>query len=91
MQLLILDQHGIYIPQYFAQNFANYLTNQEKLKDEISDLLEGPDNEFYWDSWDTVLQDAELKDDNGKNFTLVQNGNLWSIEEGEELPEDFFS
>ena len=88
--LLINGAHGIYIPQFFAQNYEKYVTNPEEIEDELKDLKSGPDNEFYWDSWATVMDNAKLKDDNGRECSLWQDGDLWAIpvDELEQIPEN---
>jgi len=90
IQLLVSDRHGIYIPQFFCQNYLNYIVNKDELEEQINDCLEGPDNEFYFESWDDITQQVKLKDDNGDPMTigyLGESGDLWAIPEGYEYPE----
>jgi len=65
---------GIYIPQYFAQTVKReeilYVT-----KEDWFILESGPDHEFYWDAWDTVLNCAETRD----GGVLWQDGDLWIV------------
>ena len=65
---------GIYIPQYFAETVKRdeilFVTDEEW------DILEaGPEHEFYWDAWDSVLNSAETRD----GGVLWQDGDLWII------------
>lgn len=82
--LLIDGNRGIYIPQVFAQHYARQLNNLEQLQEEINILLEGPKNEEYWDAWDEVERNAELKVD-GLNCCLFHDGDLWAIPEGYDM------
>lgn len=87
--LLIDSHHGTYIPQFFAEGFQNYITNKEELAEYLPDLTT-PDNEHYWDSWEHILDNAKLTDDNGRECILIQiEGDLWAIPENEidEIPE----
>lgn len=65
--IIIGTQHGTYIPQYFAESFWHYVQNKEEFNREV---LLNPDNEWYWEEWDTVLRDAVLIDDNGEERFL---------------------
>ena len=65
---------GIYIPQYFAESH-----NPEKwcgidTKD-MAILNAGPDHEFYWETWESVLNSAETID----GAILHQDDDLWVI------------
>lgn len=71
------SNRGIYIPQHFAQavnrEYVSGVTDSD-----YADLLEGPDNEFYWDTWDRVTNNAEI-DLNGRKAFLYQDGDLWIV------------
>ena len=69
--LLINGAYGIYIPQMFAFMFKAQLSEQDA-KD-----LESPDNEYYWDAWDDVLNKTFIIE--GVVCTLEQDGDLWAI------------
>jgi len=70
-ELLIDSHHGIYIPQFFAEQFADQLTDEEK--EDLSD----PYNEYYWDTWDNVLNKIFIYE--GKEFTLWHDDDLWLV------------
>lgn len=81
-ELLIDSHHGRYIPQIFAQQFRSYATSASSA--EITDedwniLLAGPYHEHYWDVWSDVLDNCIIKWDTGKEFSLVQNEDVWAI------------
>lgn len=76
MELLLDDNRGIYIPQNFAQEFRMRDWGVSREQERI--LLDGPDNEAYWDVWNEVLMDAETRHQ-GHKWTLHQDGALWMV------------
>lgn len=81
-QLLINDSHGQYIPQLFAEQFRDRVTpaSSKEITDEDWDiLLAGPEHEFYWDTWTAVLDNCILVDENGREFSLMQEQDVWAI------------
>lgn len=72
---------GVYIPQHFAESI-----NRDCLSDvtesDMATIAEGPDTEYYWDAWDSVLDSAVVTDVHGKRWTLYQDGDLWLLPEG---------
>lgn len=46
--------------------------------DNVLDCIE-PDSEWYWEAWDSILNNAFWIDSNGIKYTLYQDGNLWAI------------
>lgn len=50
IHLLLSDSHGIYIPKKFAE-FENW----EGITQEQKEILNNPENEFYWETWEEVL------------------------------------
>lgn len=45
--------------------------------DDWDTCLIGPDQEFYWESWDEILSHAVHTDANGNKWMLHQDGDLW--------------
>jgi hypothetical protein len=72
--LFVDSAHGIYIPQHFAETVDRrqilYVTEED-----WQILESGPDHEFYWDAWDSVLNNAETRD----GGVLYQDGDLWIV------------
>ena len=101
-KLLLSDSRGVYIPRDFAQDFrivgVDGVTEAEshawrgiEAKD-VETLQKGPEEEWYWEAWDSVLNDAYYVDSNGTRWTLHQNGDLWAVawdEMTEEEKENF--
>ena len=96
--LLYLDDHrGIYIPRDFARDTyrecisgvksedLDYLAGEyTPTGDDDPDDHGGPDGEFYWDTWQTVLDNAIVTDKSGNVFRLYQDGAVWLIPDGME-------
>lgn len=76
VQLLLSDARGIYIPANFVECF-----NVESwgIDSKYVSRLSSPDDEFYWDSWDIVLNNAGHTDKQGNVWRLCQDGDLWAI------------
>ena len=76
--LLFDSNRGIYIPQNFAQEMnREMITGVTAEQWEI--LEDGPDHEWYWETWSEVESDAILNHpDHGKMY-LKQDGDLWAI------------
>lgn len=66
---------GVYIPR----DFAEIIDPQDWTgidPQDLQTLKSGPDSEFYWDAWQSVLDYAESKD----GWTLHQDGDLWLVQ-----------
>jgi|SRR5690606_27013311 len=71
----INSAHGVYIPQVFAE-----IVNRE-LVSGVNDydwktINDGPDNEWYWEAWDNVLNNATIKHDD-VDYQLYEDGDLF--------------
>lgn len=89
--LLIDGNRGIYIPKLFVENYvAKYVTNRNDLLGDLAELG-NPENEEYWEAWENVLDNAKLIDDDGRECSLYQDGDLWAIpvNEFDQIPESF--
>jgi hypothetical protein len=74
IEILLSDARGIYIPRDFLDCYSWEGITEENKKD-----LSSPENEFYWDVWETVLNNAFFMDASGKKWELWQNGDLFAI------------
>jgi len=76
VELLFLDNRGVYIPQNFAEELrTDWLHNVEQ--EDLDILAQGPDYEWYWETWDRVLNNAYYEDDNGNIWRFWQDGDVW--------------
>ena len=76
VQLLLSDSRGIYIPRDFAEYFE---LDQWNIDLKYIQRLSSPYDDFYWDNWDVVLNNAYSIDKNGNKWYLWQDGDLWAI------------
>jgi hypothetical protein len=56
--LLVDGHHGQYVPQVFAEQFNNRMWGLEEFDPDYQTILKGPDEEFYWECWDAVMDKA---------------------------------
>ncbi len=83
-KLWLDDSRGIYIPQAFAQSFADRdkdVTGVDATQWAI--LEDGPNNEEYWSTWDDVIDSACVTIDEVR-YCAWQDGDVWLIPEGME-------
>jgi hypothetical protein len=76
IQILASDSYGIYVPQKFASNYNWSGINVEDL--DIIEQGPTPENEWYWEAWSNVLNDAFHKDKEGNTWRLYQDGDLFA-------------
>lgn len=85
MKLLIPDSYGIYIPNHFWKHFD---FKEWNIKRSYYQELSDPCDENYWEAWSDLLDNAKHTDKNGKNWYLLQDGDLFAYEEGETLDDN---
>ena len=91
IRLLVADWHGVYVPQQFVEQYDNEQWGIGK--EDMDTLLAGPENDWYWETWVTVLDNASYTDENGNEWHLTQDGDLWTYCEklmSDEEYESFF-
>jgi hypothetical protein len=76
MVLMMDERHGQYIPQYVVADLTDQW--QGISEDDRTILMNGPDDEAYWEAWDSVLNSAYFMDGEYK-YTLHQDGDCWAI------------
>jgi hypothetical protein len=94
--IFILDGHrGTYIPQNLAEIMLNerhlhtyeFTTDSATLKRMLEELIEGQDNEYYWENWNNITSHYNeiRKMSSNELFYLTQSedGDLWLIHEDE--------
>lgn len=80
IELLLSDTRGQYIPRDFltAYDLTQWgYTEQQAI--EISNDLSNPENEFYWETWETTLDNAKHTTPEGNVYRLHQDGDLFAI------------
>ena len=83
VKLWLDANRGIYIPQHFAQSFANPDACVTGLcATDWAALLHGPDHEWYWEAWQNVLNNAIVTDEHGVRHSVYQDGDCWLVPVG---------
>lgn len=78
-ELLVDSHHGIYSYQLAWQYLSERYKNQAKLSDEtIKSLETGPDDEFYFESFDE-LEQVMFKTETGQRFQIVAREDIWLV------------
>ena len=78
--LLLSDSRGIYIPRDFSLHFKFGEDGWQGISEDDREVLSDPENEWYWETWDSVLGNAHYFDKpSGKVYHLHQDGDLWAV------------
>jgi hypothetical protein len=80
MELLMSDVRGVYLPKDFAEIYGEEFSYEGKSSGytydaALTDVLEGPEGEYYWEAWDAIVQSARSKRFPG--MILYYNGDLF--------------
>lgn len=87
--LLLSDSHGVYIPKLWAEGISKAEARELGVGWwAVETCQHGPDVEHYWDAWQEILDSAEWEE-NGIEWRLHQNGDLWKVRADAVLPEGF--
>jgi len=77
IELVLSDSRGIYIPRDFAE-VARAGTCWSGYDDaDLDILIQGPEQESYWEAWDSVLATTKFTDSRDRIWNLHQDGDLW--------------
>ncbi|MGL5719523.1 MAG: hypothetical protein ACRCYP_01830 [Alphaproteobacteria bacterium] len=74
----LCDSHnGVFIPQIMIDRLveAGWKGIQA---DDVTTIKLGPDCEWYWEAWETVLNNATYEDEDGNEWRLYQDGDLFT-------------
>lgn len=77
VELLLDSNRGIYIPQHFVEECDIGKWNVKP--EDATALAKGPEEEWYWETWETVLNNAEYTAENGDKYVLHQDGDLFAV------------
>lgn len=80
---IIDGSQGIYIPAIFAQRVKAkdiiICNNQDtELMESFDVCASGPENDFYWESWDYILDNCAIQIGNFP-YELMQDGDLFAV------------
>jgi hypothetical protein len=93
IHILVGDSYGVYVPQVFAESFDPEKWGADPADIETISKGPGPENEWYWEAWNSILNKAEFIDNEGHTWRLTQDGDLFSYCEelmSDEERENFF-
>lgn len=78
--LVLSDAHGIYIPKLWCDGICEEEAQLFGISmDDVEVCQRGPDEEWYWESWAEILDNASVTDTDGVTWRLYQDGDLWEI------------
>ena len=76
MICLIDNVRGVYAPRVFAERYGHLLATDTR-----EALLEGPDGEWYWETWDEVVADFRFPD--GEELLVTESGDVMKASRAE--------
>ena len=83
MELLCDSHHGQFIPQIMARRLLDAGWSGIDLGD-VVELEAGPyEFEWYWETWEGVLNSARFMDENGVIWYLHHDGDLFAVTRAE--------
>jgi hypothetical protein len=69
---------GQYAPADFTTNWQASIFGVPK--NVLEDVMSGPDNEYYWDSWASILDNAYVQRDiETHRWNIHQSGDIWLV------------
>jgi hypothetical protein len=74
--LMVDGCRGVYVPKSFIESIADI--KWEGISPDDHAILQNPEHEWYWESWNTVLNNAYYMNGTDK-YTLHQDDDLWAI------------
>lgn len=77
-KLILSDRQGVFIPQIFVNNFDMSVWNISESDNDLLILKIGPEHEWYWESWNVILDKAFFIDEYGYRWHLEQDGDLFT-------------
>ena len=86
-ELLVDSHYGIYTPVTFYEEWNSQITNQmvgspivikTNVDNQTWEDISNVENEFYWDSWEMVLNNCQIFSGDTEYF-LCSNEDLWAV------------
>lgn len=79
MEMLCDSHHGQFIPQIMARSLFDAGWSGIDLGD-VVELEAGPyESEWYWETWECILNNAQFIDENGETWYLHEDCDLWAV------------
>ena len=76
MICLIDNVRGVYAPRVFAERYGHLLATDTR-----EALLEGPDGEWYWETWDEVVNNFRFPD--GEELLVTESDDVMKASRAE--------
>jgi hypothetical protein len=87
--LVCADVWGIYIPQLWCDGIAEADCAPIGIDwRDVQTCQAGPDADWYWEAWQSILDSAAMTDDTGTTWRLYPDGDLWEVPDGFTFGED---
>lgn len=84
IELICDSHHGIYCPQFAMEQIRDkrlICKNYSEVEQYFSDLST-PDNDFYWDAWSDLIDNAILLDSDGNEYYIDHSEDIWAVPVG---------
>lgn len=77
INLLLDSARGQFIPRDFVTEFdlSKFLGVSQWAVAQCKD----PENDHYWDAWNDILSNVKYRTDDGREFFLYQDGDVWLL------------
>lgn len=86
--LVLSDSHGRHIPQLWCSDLAKGDCADLGISwEDVRCCQCGPDEDWYWEAWQAILNSCQMTDDRGTVWRLHQDGDLWEVADGYRFPE----
>ena len=80
IELLLDGDRGIYLPRDFCDLCLGSSAWSGYNKDDVKTVLNGPDNEWYWEAWQNILDSAVYTDpETGDKWFVYQDDSLFAV------------
>ena len=79
MELLCDNHHGVYIPQIMARRLYDAGWAGITLDDVVELEADPYEGEWYWETWNDILNSAVYTDENGQQWYLYHDCDLWAV------------
>ena len=76
IELMLSAARGIYIPRDFIETVDIDAWNIDTW---AAGQCSDPNGDFYWDAWNSILNNARYTAADGRVYSLYQDGDLWAV------------
>lgn len=85
--IILSDSNGVYIPQIFCEDVDEKWAHSRGIDyKDVETCQAGPDHEWYWEAWESILNSCNYTDNTGITWRLIQDGDLFEVPDGYEWP-----